>query len=147
MVTCRKCGNPLAKECSCYSDLEATKLYTKLASNEVRVIDSIRKYGKKLFIESESTGIKKEAGIKKLNHFGITASETFTGKEVGKESPFFMLLKEENDDVVYRRRFDDKLDDKLDDNDTITIGWTLESRRNVDRFWFKLTGKIFGNKH
>lgn len=143
MVSCRQCGEPLLKVCECYDDKERAKLYTKLASNEVRVIDSIRKNGKKLFIESESNGIKKEAIIKKLDHFGITASETFKGNEVGKESPFFMLLKEENDDVVYRRRFNDN----LEDNDTITISWTLETPTAFDKFWFKIQGKLFGNKH
>jgi len=92
MVTCRKCGKLLAKECNCHSVLENSRLYTKLASNEVRVIDSVRNHGKNLFIESESTGVKK-ALIKKLDHFGIGASETFKGREIGKESPFFMLQK------------------------------------------------------
>ena len=143
MVTCRQCGILLMKGCQCHDDKERSKLYTKLASNEVRVIGSVRNDGKKLFIESESTGIKKEAIIKKLDHHGVTASETFKGSEVGKETPFFMLLKEENGDLVYRRRFNDK----LEDNDSITIGWTLESPGSFNTFWFKLTGKLFGNKH
>lgn len=143
MVTCRQCGKSLAKECSCYDQKERSILYTKLASNEVRVINSIRKNGKKLFIESESTGIKKEAKIAKLDYFGITASETFKGKEVGKMSPFFMLLKEENGNLVYRRRFEDK----LEENDSISIWWTLDAKSNMDKIWFKLMGKFFGNKH
>ena len=118
-------------------------MYTKLASNETRVIDSVRKNDKKLFIESETTGITKEAKIKKLARHGITAEETFNGKEIGNISPFFMLLKEENGDVVYRRRFDDK----LEENDTMTISWILETKTGLDKVWFRLTGKIFGNKH
>ena len=138
MVTCRLCGKLMAKDCNCFDGLEYTKEYSRLANNETRVIESVRNNSKKLFIISELTGVKKQAKISKLAHFGISAKEKFEGSEISN-SPFFMRLEEENGDLVYRRIFNDK----LDTNDSIEITWILEAKRKIDKLGIKFLGKIF----
>ena len=138
LVTCQICGLHLAKACKCFDGKEWHKEWSRLANNESRIIKLVRKDQKKLFIKAEFSDVKKQAKLSKLQHFGISAEEKFTGREVGK-FPFFMRLEEENGDLVYRRRFDDN----LEDNDSITIQWILQAKSTFDRVGVSLLGKIF----
>lgn len=108
--------------CICFNKIKYQKEYLRLAENEIRVTNSVRKNDKKLFIVSESTGIKKQAIITKLDNFGISAVRKFKGNEIG-ERPFIMRLEEENGNLVYRRIFDVEVNHM----DTIDITWTLET--------------------
>lgn len=140
MVTCRQCGKLMAKGCQCFEGIEYIGEYTRLAINETRVIRSVRTDIKKLYLVSETTRIRKQAKITKLNHFGITAQETFKGNEIGG-CPFFLRLEEENGDLVYRKLFETK----LDDDDSIAITWKLEVD-SQDRFGMGFIRKLFGGK-
>ena len=123
MVTCRHCGILIVEGCQCFKGIEYIGEYTRLAINETRVIRSVRIGIKKLYLVSEAKGIRKQAKITKLNHFGIIAQETFQGNEIG-ECPFFLRLEEEDGNLVYRKLFDTN----LGDDDSIDITCRPSSR-------------------
>jgi len=142
MVTCQRCGKLLAKDCKCFSVLEFIKEFSRLGNNEIRIIESVLKQNKPLFIQAESTGVKKQAKIIKLKKFGIIAEATFKGRELGNPSNFNLRLLEENNELIYWHNYQET----MQENDSFTMQWKLEAKSNFDKVGIKFLGKFFKGK-
>ncbi len=142
MVTCQRCGKLLTKDCNCFSVIEWCKEYSRLGNNELTVIESVRKKNKPLFIQAESTGIKKQAKITKLEHYGITAQATFRGNELGNTSNFNLRLLDENDNLIYWRNFEEP----MSENDSFIFKWKLGTKSKLDKIVIKFLKIFFKGK-
>lgn len=140
MVTCHLCCKNFTKECTCFNGVKWLKEYYRLAGKEVDTIKSVRKHNKPLFIVAEATNIKKDAKITKLEHYGIQAEATFKGSELGDPSNFYIKLVNEDDELVYRRNFQEKT---MTEDDRFTAQWKLETKTEFDKLAINFFRKFF----